>query len=88
MHGSQLALDWIMESAARLAPGGHILLYTGAPIIDGRDIVRTELDQLAPRAGLDLSYEEIDPDVFGGVLRGPAYADVERIAAVGAVLRR
>jgi hypothetical protein len=35
-----------------------------------------------------MTYEELDPDVFGGMLRRPAYDDVERIAAVGAVIRR
>lgn len=88
MYGARLALDWMAESISRLAPEGRILLYTGAPIIDGRDIVRSALDELTARAGLELQYEEIDPDVFGGVLRDPAYAEVERIAAVGAVLSR
>jgi SAM-dependent methyltransferase len=88
MYGARLALDWMMESVPRLAPGGRILLYTGAPIVDGRDVVRSALEELATEADLELGYEEIDPDVFGGVLRDPAYAEVERIAAVGAVLSR
>ena len=88
MYGARLALDWMMESVPRLARGGRILLYTGAPIVDGRDVVRSALEELATEADLELGYEEIDPDVFGGVLRDPAYAEVERIAAVGAVLSR
>ena len=56
--------------------------------IDGRDVVRSALEELATEADLELGYEEIDPDVFAGVLRDPAYAEVERIAAVGAVLSR
>jgi hypothetical protein len=36
--------------------------------------------------GGGLTYEELDPDIFSGELRREAYADVERIAAVGAVI--
>ena len=68
------------------APGGRFLLYTGSAIVAGRDGVREALAALAEARGLGLVYEEIDPDVFGGMLRQDAYRDVERIAAVGAVL--
>ena len=37
-------------------------------------------------AGASLTVEEIDPDVFGEELDQPAYAEVERIAAVGALM--
>lgn len=86
-HGAELAFQWMRESAGRLRPGGRILLYTGSPIIDGRDPVQAELARLASEWGLSMTYEEIDPDVFGGMLRQGCYADVERIAAVGAVLQ-
>lgn len=33
-------------------------------------------------ASVHISYEEIDPDIFSDELAEPAYADVERIAAV------
>jgi hypothetical protein len=39
-------------------------------------------------AGCLLRYRELDPDIFSGELRRAAYADVERIAAVGAVITR
>jgi methylase of polypeptide subunit release factors len=88
MHGAELALQWMADSVRRLSPDGRIFLYTGAPVVEGRDIVHDALTDLARDAGLSLDYEEIDPDIFGGSLRATAYADVERIAAVGAVMRR
>jgi len=48
--------------------------------------VRAALADLTRRRGARLVYEEIDPDVFGASLARPSYAEVERIAAVGAVI--
>jgi methylase of polypeptide subunit release factors len=88
LYGAELALSWVGQALRRLSPGGRMLLYTGAPVVEGRDLVRAALIDLAAGAGAALGYEEIDPDVFGSSLRAPAYAEVERIAAVGAVLTR
>lgn len=84
--GAALALQWVEAGVRRLAPGGRFLLYTGSAIVAGRDGVHEALSRLIDEAGLDLAYEEIDPDVFGGTLGQTAYRAVERIAAVGAVL--
>lgn len=84
-HGEKIALHWAREAMQRLKPGGQMLLYTGAPIIDGRDPVREGLERIG---NAHLDYEEIDPDVFGEELSREEYRDVERIAAVGAVLTR
>lgn len=84
--GVELGLSWVRTAADRLAPQGRIILYTGSPIVQGRDSVRGALEDLAHSRGLGLRYEEIDPDVFGGTLRQTAYREVERLAAVGAVL--
>jgi methylase of polypeptide subunit release factors len=84
--GAALALEWVRDGVRRLSEGGRFLLYTGSAIVAGRDGVREALLRIAEEQGLHLSYEEIDPDVFGGTLRQDAYRDVERIAAVGAVL--
>lgn len=86
-HGSALALNWVRTGLRRLTPGGRFVLYTGAPVVDGVDVVRAALGPMAGD-GLALDYQELDPDVFGDMLRRPEYADVERIAAVGAVLTR
>jgi methylase of polypeptide subunit release factors len=88
MYGAALSLEWAQAAAGRLNPGGAFLLYTGAAIVGGEDRLRRELERLADTQGLAFDYREIDPDVFGEELERQAYAGVERIAAVGAVLSR
>ena len=88
MHGAELSLDWALEAAERLEPGGHMILYTGSAIVDGRDGLREALEERLPEFGCSLRYREIDPDIFGEELERPAYAGVERIAAVGAVIAK
>ncbi|HYE43462.1 MAG TPA: methyltransferase [Caulobacteraceae bacterium] len=89
MHGGQMSLDWSREAVDKLARGGRLLLYTGSAILrGGEDRMRAGLEGIAAKAGCTLAYEEIDPDIFGDVLSQDAYAEVERIAAVGAVLTR
>lgn len=88
MHGARVALDLALQAVQRLAPGGQLLLYTGAPIVAGRDELRDALAPKLPADRFDLDYRELDPDVFGEELEGDAYAEVERIAVVGAVVTR
>lgn len=88
MHGARLSLDWTLAAARRLAPQGRALLYTGVAIVDGRDALREALARELPALGCTLRYREIDPDVFGEELDKPAYADVERITAIGAVIEK
>ncbi len=88
MHGARVSLDWTLDAARRLAPGGRVLLYTGVAMVDGRDELREALERELPALGCTLRYRELDPDVFGEELEKPAYSQVERIAAVGAVVRR
>jgi SAM-dependent methyltransferase len=81
-HGAELSIRIVHTALDRLLPGGSLLLYTGAAIVDGADpflaAIRDRLD--ADTDGW--SYEELDPDVFGGQLGCAGYEDVERIAAV------
>ncbi|MFC7499068.1 methyltransferase [Enterovirga sp. GCM10030262] len=88
MHGARLSLDWTLAAARRLEPGGRMLLYTGVAIVDGRDALCEALERALPDLGCGLRYREIDPDIFGEELEKPPYADVERIAAVGAVVEK
>jgi methylase of polypeptide subunit release factors len=83
MHGGEVSLAWAREAAARLEPGGAFLLYTGSAIVDGEDRLKAALFETLD--GFDISYREIDPDVFGEELEREDYADVERIAVVGLV---
>ncbi|HYJ84136.1 MAG TPA: methyltransferase [Allosphingosinicella sp.] len=86
MHGARLSLDWALAAARRIEPGGTVLLYTGSAISEGRDALREALAEQLPELGCTLRYAEIDPDIFGELLDQPAYEDVERVAAVGAVI--
>lgn len=88
MHGAGLSLDWALAAAGRIEPGGTVLLYTGSAIVDGRDGLREALAERLPALGCSLGYSEIDPDIFGELLGAPGYEEVERVAAVGAVIRK
>ena len=88
MHGAELSRDWTVEAARKLAPGGRVLLYTGSAIVDGRDSLREALEYELPQLGCTLDWRELDPDIFGEELEHEAYADVERIAAIGAVVQK
>lgn len=86
--GMELALRITEESLHYLEPGASLALYTGSPVIRGQDIFLAGLKDLVPRKEYFYRYEELDPDIFGEELEGPAYQEVERIAAVGLVLTR
>jgi methylase of polypeptide subunit release factors len=85
MHGGALSVEMAQEAARRLAPGGRLILYTGAAIVDGVDELQSALEAAMAKAGCRLDYREIDPDVFGEELDRAAYADVERIAVIAAI---
>jgi methylase of polypeptide subunit release factors len=88
MNGAGLSLDWALAAARRIEPGGTILLYTGSAITDGRDALREALAGQLPVLGCSLRYSEIDPDIFGELIAEPGYEEVERVAAVAAVIRK
>lgn len=89
LHGARLSLDWATSGMTHLAPGGRFILYTGSTILDGgSDPLHKALEEAVAAAGYQLRYRELDPDIFSGELRREAYADVERIAAVAAVITR
>lgn len=83
MHGGELSLTWAREAAQRLESGGTLLLYTGSAIVNGEDKLKAALFKALE--DFDVSYRELDPDVFGEELEREDYADVERIAVVGLV---
>lgn len=87
-YGEALSLRIAREALERLPAGGRLLLYTGAPVIGGRDVLRAPLFELCRGANASFEYEEIDPDVFGEELVEPGYESVERIAAVGLIAKR
>jgi methylase of polypeptide subunit release factors len=85
MHGGKVSLDMAVAAAERLAPGGRLILYTGSAIVDGHDELKAALETAMRERGCSLRYRELDPDVFGEELETPEYADVDRIAIVGAI---
>lgn len=88
LYGAALSLDWVMQGIDLLNPDGRLIMHTGVSIVGGRDVLLGAFDERLPAVGLDMEYRELDPDIFGDELDQPAYADVERIAAVGTVVRR
>ena len=80
--GAGLSLKILQTAIERLAPGGTLLLYTGAAIMAGEDPFHAAAAAILAGSGLRWTYEEIDPDVFGEELEGGAYAESDRIAAV------
>ncbi|MBV9749839.1 MAG: class I SAM-dependent methyltransferase [Acetobacteraceae bacterium] len=80
--GANLSLDIVRAACDRLAPGGTLLLYTGAAVVNGDDPFRAAATAQLEAAGLGWAYEEVDPDVFGEELAEGAYRCADRIAAV------
>lgn len=85
-HGAELALRLVKAALPRLRADGRLLLYMGSAIVRGYDALHTEL--AAASANFDLTYREIDPDVFGEELATPPYQSVDRIALVTAVIHK
>lgn len=86
--GGGLSERIVAEGLPRLAPGGRLVLYTGAAVVDGGDPLLDALAPLCEQGGCSFRYRELDPDVFGEELEAPAYRQAERIAAVALVVQR
>jgi len=84
-YGEALSARIVREGLRRLrssSRGGTLLLYTGAAMVAGHDVFLAAIDEDLKQANARYTYTELDPDVFSEELSKPAYADVERIAAV------
>jgi len=86
--GAGLSVAVVEAAIDRLAPGGTLMLYTGAAVVGNTDPFRQAAEARLRAAGFSWTYEEIDPDVFGEELEEAAYAFADRIAAVWLVARR
>lgn len=84
--GSDLSVRFVTDGISRLARGGRLLLYTGSAIVGGRDGLHETLSERLRGCGLRMTYEEIDPDVFGEELGHPPYDRADRIAVVAVTI--
>lgn len=80
--GCALGVRILDEALSRLTPGGRLLLYTGAPIVNGVDMFLTAAETILARRVREFRYEEQDPDVFGEELDQAPYNVADRIATV------
>jgi hypothetical protein len=85
--GSELSLKIAEGSLSRLRRFGTLLLYTGSPIVNGKDAFHGAVAEILAQSNMTWSYEELDPDVFGEELDTDTYANVDRIAAVVLIVR-
>lgn len=81
--GAGLSIAIVEAALERLNRGGTLLLYTGVAMVDGRDPFFEAITPQLDRPDISWDYREIDPDVFGEELAEEAYAQTERIAAIG-----
>lgn len=88
--GIGVALRMVTTALPLLASDGCFVLYTGAPVVDGRDLLAEALIPLVRAAGLPAHYDELDVDVFGSELVNDAYraARIERLALVALTIGR
>ncbi len=80
--GCALSMRILNEALDRLATGGRLLLYSGAPIVEGVDMFLRAAEPTLTRRVRNFRYEEQDPDVFGEELEHPPYDRADRIATV------
>lgn len=90
-HGENLSVRIVSEALATLPPGGELILYTGTSIVAGVDTLLEAITPILRQSGggnaFSVTYQELDPDVFGEELTEPPYAEVDRIAVIGMHLR-
>jgi methylase of polypeptide subunit release factors len=85
--GCDLSMRIVRESLIRLTPGGQLILYTGAAVIEGVDVFRQTIEPELTSAGVNFEYTEIDPDVFSEELDNPGYSRAERIAIIALIIQ-
>ncbi len=80
--GAGLTLKILRELIDRLSPGGTLLLFTGVAMAEGGDPFFAAASEALDCAGLEWTYREVDPDVFGEELAREPYQTTDRIALV------
>jgi methylase of polypeptide subunit release factors len=85
--GEGLSLRIVRAAMQRLNTNGVLLLYSGAAIVEGRDLFQEQIEKCIDATRFTHSYREMDVDVFGEELDNEAYRNAERIAAVVMTLK-
>ncbi|WP_110948657.1 N5-glutamine methyltransferase family protein [Pseudomonas bohemica] len=80
--GSELSVRILKQAVERLTVGGSLVLYTGAPSVEGVDLFLDQARAVVDTPELAWTYREMDPDVFGEELEAAPYESADRIAAV------
>lgn len=80
--GSELSVRILKQAVERLTVGGSLVLYTGAPSVEGVDLFLDQARAVVDTPELAWTYREMDPDVFGEELEAAPYERADRIAAV------
>ena len=87
--GLDISLRIVEEAIKILSSNGVIMLYTGVAISTAEPGRDTLLEKLQNVEGAELiEYSILHPDMWSEEIGQGAYADVCRIQAVGAVLRK
>ncbi|WP_433788987.1 methyltransferase [Actinoplanes sp. CA-252034] len=81
-HGHDLPLAILDAATGRLSADGTLVLFSGTGIVDGHDPFLEAVADHLTGTGVTWTYREVDPDVYGEELDGPAYAHADRIALV------
>jgi hypothetical protein len=80
--GCDLAVRIAEQALSKLTKKGRLVLYTGSPIVGGKDMFLEAITPLLERRTSSYRYEETDPDVFGEELGQAPYDRADRIATV------
>jgi SAM-dependent methyltransferase len=88
--GITVAQRMVEAALPLLTADGCLVLYTGAPIVDGQDLLFEALSPLLRTVERPFFYETIDVDVYGSELANEVYqkARVERLAIVALIVGR
>lgn len=86
--GIAVAVRLVEAALPLLSADGCLVLYTGTPVVEGRDLLADALAPVVRQAGRAAHYEELDVDVFGSELAHEVYAaaHIERIAVVSLIV--
>ena len=86
--GAALSLSIVDAALERLEPGGSLILYTGAVVVNGIDTFYEAVALRLQESASNWRYRELDPDVFGEELDLGPYARADRISAICLTMRK